>query len=191
MEKRYRNFATVVYPESAPINWIEILEEMIIPVLISPLHDKDYNSDGSLKKAHYHVMICFDGVKSVEQVRVLFEKINGVGCEIVNSLRSYARYLVHMDNPDKAQYNHQNVIAFGGIDYQRIVMQPTDKYLIISEILDYCVDNSIYSYASLLMYAKNNKKEWFETLCGTASIVIIQFLKSIHWTDNLNKEKWR
>ena len=38
---RTRNFATVVYPESAPENWIDIIRESHINVIISPLHEND------------------------------------------------------------------------------------------------------------------------------------------------------
>lgn len=47
----------------------------------------------------------FDGVKTIEQAKDLFEQIGGVGCEKVNSIRGYARYLCHLDNPEKAQYD--------------------------------------------------------------------------------------
>lgn len=40
---RTRNFATIVYPESAPENWKSILENEIVPALISPLHDKEFH----------------------------------------------------------------------------------------------------------------------------------------------------
>ncbi len=49
MKERTRNFATVVYPESAPENWMRILEEHRVPALISPLHDKDVDADGKKK----------------------------------------------------------------------------------------------------------------------------------------------
>ena len=35
---RTRNFATVIYPESAPENWQDILVEQFVPAFISPLH---------------------------------------------------------------------------------------------------------------------------------------------------------
>ena len=55
---RTRNYATIVYPESAPKNWLDILREMKFNVLVSPLHDKDVNpEDGEIKKAHYHVLL--------------------------------------------------------------------------------------------------------------------------------------
>lgn len=36
-----RNFAWLIYPESAPKDWKERLEKLDIPMAISPLHDKD------------------------------------------------------------------------------------------------------------------------------------------------------
>ena len=41
IDSRYRNFACVVYPESAPDNWQSILSDHHISAFISPLHDKD------------------------------------------------------------------------------------------------------------------------------------------------------
>ena len=98
-DNRKRNFATVVYPESAPENWQEILAGMFVPAFISPLHDKDINPTGEPKKPHYHVVVMNDGKKSIEQAQELFAAIGGVGCEVVQSIRGYARYLCHLDNP--------------------------------------------------------------------------------------------
>ena len=66
---RARNFATVVYPESAPDGWQELLAEQFVPSFISPLHDQDVNPGGEPKKEHYHVMLMFEGKKSLEQAR--------------------------------------------------------------------------------------------------------------------------
>ena len=38
---RTRNYATVVYPESAPEGWQSILEDQFVSAFISPLHDCD------------------------------------------------------------------------------------------------------------------------------------------------------
>ena len=46
---RTRNYATVVYPESAPNDWIEVLTQQFVPCFISPLHDKDVNPGGDIK----------------------------------------------------------------------------------------------------------------------------------------------
>ena len=60
---RTRNFATVVYPDSAPADWKEKLDQLHVAAFISPLHDKDINPNGEPKKAHYHVLVMFEGQK--------------------------------------------------------------------------------------------------------------------------------
>lgn len=60
-DQRARMWTFVVYPESAPENWRDILSDYHIPWVESPLHDKDVNPDGEVKKAHWHIILFFDG----------------------------------------------------------------------------------------------------------------------------------
>lgn len=178
---RVRNYATVVYPESAPDNWQLIMAEMCIPCFISPLHDKDVDPGGESKKPHYHVMLMFEGVKTRDQAQEVFDQIGGVGNEIVQSIRGYARYLCHLDNPEKAQYSPDDVLAYGGADYITTIGLVIDKYKAIGEIMDFCVNNGVYGYATLLMWCRVNNPGWFRVLCDNGSFVIKEFLKSLKW----------
>lgn len=180
--KRTRNFACVVYPESAPENWLEILQNEFVPAFVSPLHDNDLNPTGEPKKEHFHVMIMFDGVKTTEQARDIFEKIGGVGCEVVQSVRGYARYLCHLDNPEKSQYNQEAVKCLCGADYVSVIGLSLDKYKAISEMIDFCVDNNYYSYSDLLIYCRQYRFDWFRILCDSGTVVIKEFLQSRYWT---------
>ena len=45
---RFRNFATVVYPESAPADWLTVLDSLHVPAFVSPLHDADVNADNTI-----------------------------------------------------------------------------------------------------------------------------------------------
>ncbi len=49
-ETRKRNWVFVVYPDSAPENWREMLRDIHVPGYVSPLHEDDYNADGEKKK---------------------------------------------------------------------------------------------------------------------------------------------
>lgn len=185
---RTRNFATVIYPESAPENWKEILAEQKIPCFVSPLHNLDTNPTGEIKKEHHHVILMFEGVKTTEQAKEIFNKIGGVGCEPVQSLRGYARYLCHLDNPEKAQYNREDVIALSGADYHSVIGLALDKYQAIGEIMDYIDENRIKSYRDLLQYCRVERKDWFRVLCDSGTYVILEYIKSGVWSDsNLNK----
>lgn len=180
--KRTRNFATVVYPESAPEGWQDILSDQFVPSFISPLHDKDLNPTGEAKKPHYHVVIMFDSVKTVEQAEYIFNLIGGVGCEVVQSIRGYSRYLCHLDNPDKAQYNQENVRCLCGADYSAVIGLVLDKYKAIGEMIDYCKENGVFSYSDLLEYARMERFDWFRVLCDNGTVVIKEYLKSRSWT---------
>ena len=180
---RTRNFATVVYPESAPDGWQEILSQQFVPAFISPLHDKDVNPTGEPKKPHYHVVLMFDGVKTREQAQDIISKINGVGCEVIQSIRGYARYLCHLDNPEKAQYKQEDVRSLCGADYPGTIGLVTDKYKAIGEMIDYCEDNGIYSYLELLKYCRMERFDWFRVLCDNGTVVMKEYLKSKSWTE--------
>ena len=181
-ETRYRNFATVVYPESAPEKWRETLSGQFIPSFISPLHDKDVNPTGEPKKAHYHVMLLFDAPHTMDQAREVFEQIGGVGCEIVKSLRGYARYLCHLDNPEKEQYNPEDVRSLCGADYNHTIGLAIDKYKAIREMMSFCRENNILSYSDLLEYCSEERFDWFRVLCDNGTLVMKEYLKSKLWT---------
>ena len=175
---RSKNWATVIYPESAPDNWQSILGELKIEVFISPLHDKDINPTGEVKKSHYHVIIMFPSVKTSEQAKEVFDLIGGVGSERIASIRGYARYLCHLDNPDKAQYDTSDVVAYGGADYYSVITLVTDRYTTLSDILDFCDNNNISFYSDLIRWCKTNRFEWFRVLCDGGSYMVKEYLKT-------------
>ena len=180
---RTRNYATVVYPDSAPENWQEILTQHFVPAFISPLHDKDLNPTGETKKAHWHVVLMFDGVKTMEQAQLIFDSIHGVGCEVVQSIRGYARYLCHLDNPEKAQYDIADVRSLCGADYTGTIGLAIDKYKAIGEMIDFCEEYNIVSYSELLKYCRMERFDWFRVLCDNGTVVMKEYLKSKRWTD--------
>jgi hypothetical protein len=179
--KRTRNYATVVYPESAPGNWFDILAETKIAAFISPLHDSDNNADGEHKKDHYHVLIMFEGPKTKEQAVEIFDQIAGVGCETVNSLRGYARYLCHLDNPEKAQYNTDDVCQLGGADYLATISLASDRYAAIGEMMDFVDQHQVRSYADLMRYARDYNNAWFRSLCDNSTMVMKEYIKTTTW----------
>lgn len=181
-DTRTRNYATVVYPESAPSDWLDILSDHHVPCFVSPYHEFDFNADNSLKKPHYHVLLAFDGPKTVQQAVDIFQTIGGVGCEIIKSFRSYARYLCHLDNPDKHQYSVQDVKQFGGIDYYEIISSSADRYFTFEEMMDFCDQYNVSSFYLLSKYARKFKPDWFRILCDSGTVYMKEFLKSRDWS---------
>lgn len=174
-KKRSKYFATLAYSESCP-NYLDCLNTLCIDYLVSPLHCSDVNSDGTPKKEHYHIILVFDSLKSCDQVRELISDFGFVGLEIVQSLRSYARYLCHLDNADKMQYSPDDVVC-RGIDYQQFIKSDNDKYDIYARIIDYIRDKQVMSFYDLLVYARYNDFDMFRALCDN-SYMIREFLRS-------------
>ena len=75
--KKGRDWTFLVYPESAPENWRDILDQTHMRWIESPLHDKDTNPDGSKKKAHWHIMLSSDGPITEKQVKSIIAPLNG------------------------------------------------------------------------------------------------------------------
>lgn len=189
-ETRKRNFACVVYPESAPKNWIDILSDYHIPAFISPLHDSDFSANGKEpKKAHFHIMIMFESLKSDDQVKQIFSSIGGVGFEKIQSMRGYARYLCHLDDPNKAQYDPGKVVCFGGANYFELIGTMADKQSCIRDMIDYINENDIDSFYELVNYSRNFRLEWFDCLMNHGSYFIKEYIKSRTWKEHNQHEE--
>lgn len=179
---RTRNYATIVYPESAPENWLMILRELHVPFMVSPLHDRDLTAAGDPKKPHYHVQFVFDGVKSEAQVREIVDCVCGVGVEVVESRKGYARYLCHLDDYDKAQYDPDDVRCFGGLSYYDEIDRISDKYDVLSQMQEFCNEYNVNSFWLLFCYAKDNDRNWYRVLCDSGSVAMREFLASRRWS---------
>lgn len=178
---RTRNYATVVYPESAPADWLAVLDSLHVPAFVSPLHNADVNADNTPKKTHYHVLIMFAGVKTREQAQAVIDAIGGVGCESVSTVRGYARYLVHADNPEKAQYSKSDVKAFSGADYDAITHLPTDDVKITREMMQFIRANQISSFAQFADICAVEHEDWFRALVTRSTYFIKEYIKSLVW----------
>lgn len=178
--KRTRNWVFVLYPESAPSDWTQRLGDLHVQIMVSPLHT-DLNPDESEKKPHHHIMLMFDSVKTYEQVLEITDSLNCPHPQRVNSLRGQARYLCHLDNPEKKQYDPADVLTFCGVDYHQVCALASDKYLAIGEMMEFVSENNIVSFAELMLYARSNNEGWFRVLCDSSAMVMIAFIKSNYW----------
>ena len=183
-----KNWWFVFYPEDLPIDWKQRLIDLNIRIFISPLHEHDQNADGTPKKAHHHVIFMFDSIKSLKQVHEMllsnFPDISdkgdicGIGhfCKpdsepdgsttqvIINSIVQATRYLCHLDNPEKYQYNQEQIESLGGADPLQYLKKTTRE--IIQSYIDIqntIMENEIYEYCDLCNYlASNGEYDNFE-----------------------------
>lgn len=170
VSKRQRAFAFLLYPESAPADWLDRLRDLHVPIAVSPLHDRDvFTADkdghkaGEIKKPHYHVMMCFSGKKSLEQVYQMLAGLLIKHVEPIDDARGYCRYLTHMDDADKAQYNPADIITISGFDYAGL-MAPTKAQTdqIRSEVLSWIRETDCVNYCDLVYFCHDVEPDWLD-----------------------------
>ena len=152
-----------------------------VPGFISPLHDKDLNADGEPKKPHWHVLLTFKGNKSFEQVKEITNSLNAPIPQACKDIRAYARYLCHLDNPEKAQYEVSDVESLGGADYLDKIKSAADTDTAVSEMMDWCIEQGCYSFFRLSNYARKNRTDWFRVISSSRTVFLVAWLKSMEW----------
>jgi len=190
---RSRVWATVIYPDSAPENFRDIIREEFIEGCLSPLHDKDITAQGEIKKAHYHFLMKFSSVKSQDQIQKITEKIKSVGEFHVKNERGYARYLFHMDDPDKVQYPMKDCICFCGYDIHTACQLPSDKANVIREMIAYIKKENIKYYHEFAEYCSLENEQWFLALAESSTYVIREYMYSIRQKekDDIRKKHYK
>lgn len=147
-----RNWAFVLYPESAPKNWREQLLQTGLQCAVSPLHDRDVNPTGEPKKPHYHVILAYSGPTSYNVVKALTNgKLGQTIPQPLEQIEGYYRYLTHKDNPEKAQYNASDIETINGFDIRNYIdLTKSEVVRIKREIQAFIRDNEIMEYADLM-----------------------------------------
>lgn len=156
-----RNWGGVIYPESAPVDWEEILKLKGIAFARSPLHDKDINPTGDPKKEHYHIVMCFGSPTTFNNVKEILDELNQPIPVPLESVRGYYRYLTHKDNPEKAQYNEEDIKLYNGFDVTD-VLNNFEVFTILKSIQMLIIENDIIEYSQLMDFLLTNDKmeEW-------------------------------
>lgn len=175
-----RNWAFVLYPESAPADWREQLQKTGLPCAISPLHDRDVNATGEPKKPHYHVMVFYQGPTSYNVVKRLTDGLNQPIPQVVEQVRGYYRYLTHMDNPEKAQYSPSGITTLNGFDIGDYVdMTKSEVTKALRALMEYIQDNDLMEYADLMdmTMCEGVPPEWFD-VAASRTLFFTGYLKS-------------
>jgi hypothetical protein len=178
--QRTRNWTFIVYPDSAPEEWRTILDKECVPWIESPLHDADENADGEQKKPHWHVMLVYESIKAFNQVHDVSSSINATIPQKVASPKGLVRYMIHMDNPEKNQYNRDLIVGHCGADVESyFAMTASTRYMLIGEMQDWVYENRVTELFILRNHAKHNRQDWFQLLCDNSNSVMDSYIRSI------------
>lgn len=156
VKKRY--WAFVLYPESAPEDWKDQLRKTGLQGEISPLHDKDIDPTGEPKKPHYHVILAYGNPTTFNNVKGLTDRLGQPIPIPLDSVRGMDRYLTHMDNPDKYQYDRKDVETFGGFNILDFVeLSQSEKLALKVKVMDIVREAGITEYAELLELLRDSE----------------------------------
>ena len=155
-DKRSNKWAFLIYQESAPENYLDVLEEMHIPFVLSPWHDKDINKEtGEFKKAHKHGVLFFESFKSYTQVsELLTEKLNTPShVEVVMSPKGMYDYFIHAENPDKTLYNIDEIESGCGFELEQFLITNNNEQF-LSTVIDIIEVHNFTEFNNLVRYAR-------------------------------------
>lgn len=114
---QYRVFTGTLYPDSTSYDCdvrLQVLKDTF-PEFATCIHDRDVTSDGQLKKAHIHWVGRLKNATTISGIAArLALKPNEI--EAGRSFKALVRYLIHLDDPDKAQYDSASIKATFAVD---------------------------------------------------------------------------
>lgn len=175
-----RNWAFVIYPESMPSDWFELLEQTGLPFAISPLHDKDVNPTGEVKKPHYHVICQYANTTTSKNVKEnVCNIVNGTIPIKLESIKGMYRYHLHLDNPEKYQYDDRDRIFINGFDISQVnALTKTEVDKLKKEITCFILDNDIREYSDLLQLLIDNDLNNLFVVASSNTMLFHTFITS-------------
>ena len=167
---RGRNFAFLIYQDQFEKCKL-FLDNHHFCGFISPLHSDE-------NKPHYHVLVMFDNPRSKDLFQDLVSSELGVvHFEDVSNLPGYARYLCHLDSSNKVKYSPDDVLSFGGADYDKFSSSSRN---VLSDLLDIIDTSGFIYYDSFVIKLLNSSPSLFACLTSPKYSRIIKSVIDSH-----------
>lgn len=147
-----RYWAGVIYADSAPEDWIDQLEQTGLPCAISPYHNLDINPTGEPKKPHWHIILCWDGPTTYKCARrIVCDMLHAPSPMKIEHVGGYYRYLTHEDNPEKEQYDKNQIRLLNGFCIEDYTTESEREIDAVNDyVLTWIQLRKIYEYADLI-----------------------------------------
>lgn len=190
----------ILYPDSTTYNVDSIISELAnqhISFAVSPCHDRDVKEDGSPKKPHYHLLVAYSNATTLNNFKSLFEFCGMQKSDLhmvflCNSGLGYFRYLTHKDNPEKAQYNDNDIRIFNDYNgifekFKKTEKNKTDNLIRIFQLVD---ELETISFHTLMQYLMLNEVELFQMITSSSALAICikEYQRSFEYDRKLSKE---
>ena len=175
-------FCAILYPDSISYDADKVIISLAqehLTFAVSPIHDRDVETDGSPKKRHYHLLLAYSSATTLNNIRGWFNAC-GMPETDLHSVRvcasgvGYYRYLTHKDNPEKAQYDDKDIRVFNDSDelfkkFSKTASEKIDDLVRIFQIVD---ELNTISFHSLVQYLMLNERDLFKMLTSSSALAI-------------------
>ena len=172
-----RGWELVTYPDSMPSDWETIIDATQLEWWMSPLHDRDTDENGVLKKPHFHHTVYsqsnIEGSYIVEICTALGSKLVP---QPVKRKSASIQYHFHLNSPTKYLYPIEGFRVFGGADYAPyLAVTLSEKQGLLCDVINYCEDLGIVEFADLVNECVEGRleKRYLDCVCSN-----VMFLRS-------------
>ena len=175
-------FCTILYPDSTTYDTEKVIKALAMEhftFAVSPIHDRDVEDDGSLKKGHYHLLLAYSSATTLKNIRGWFNAC-GMPETDLHSVRvcasgvGYYRYLTHKDNPEKVQYDDNDIRVFNDSDelFKKFSKTASDKIDDLVRIFQFVDELDSISFHSFVIYLMLNERDLFKMLTSSSALAI-------------------
>lgn len=188
-KERYWTF--IMYEDSRPENWKELLEEEMIEIAISPRHDRDMKeTTGELKKPHYHVLLCFNGPTTYNRAESIAKKVGASIVKRVLSVKGMYDYFTHKWNKEKAQYEKEEIITINGFNISEYGLTNKEIESLKRETIKIIRTEKITEYCQLYDLLDNNNMIELMEIVSKNTMFFNAYLKSKKYIVNFEKDMY-
>lgn len=189
-EEKSRYFTFLLYPESCPEDFQRRLEEVGLPMAISPLHDKDVDTvdkeTGEIvyKKPHYHVIYIANNTTTPTGVRKKIQRAFGEDgkkalalVQICDNVRNLYEYLTHDSKSaieeGKHKYDKADIVHLNNFDVARYDGNSREeKEVFMVQVWDMIGENRFCNVSQIRSYIEDNPH------CGITKTMFMKLMMS-------------
>lgn len=189
MDDRHLKWRVIIYPDNFPplvnlYNWEQYINDNLggVAWCHSPLHDKDFKTDGTPDKIHFHCIFDFGKSKKSEKYVIdmlsIFDIPKPLPCENFNAA---VQYFIHLNDKDKYQYSKDDIYAYS-LNINKCFQLNEDDALLI--LLDYINDFGLYDFFELVNNVRSDRPDLLKCLKSNTYFIntYIRSVKS-HFSD--------
>lgn len=122
VNKSSRTFTISIKPALSKEQIQEYIKQVNgVATLWAITHDKDFNENGEIVEPHTHILLDYRTPRKISTVANLFN-VEWNFIELVRNKTGMLRYLTHLDDETKHQYEHDLVITNDKVAYSDLIL---------------------------------------------------------------------